>query len=74
MCACVRVCVGVGVCVWVGVQVRVCPHGIFVFFLVTGCISLSSHICTCMHASVCLRPHGRARVRTNMCVCVRVSM
>ena len=51
---------------------RVCPHGIFVFFLVTGCISLSSQVC--MYASVCLRPHGRARLRTNMCVCVRVSM
>ena len=31
---------------------RECPHGIFVFFLVTGCISLSSHIC--MHVCICL--------------------
>ena len=54
-----------------------CPHGIFVFFLVTGCISLSSHIC--MHLFVCARMGMRACVRIcvyvyaylcNVCVCV----
>ena len=45
---------------------RVCPHGIFVFFLVTGCISLSSHIC--MHLFVCARMGVRACVQ----ICVYV--
>ena len=45
---------------------RVCPHGIFVFFLVTGCISLSSHIC--MHVCICLFAPAWACVR----ICVYV--
>ena len=50
-----------------GVWVRVCPHGIFVFFLVTGCISLSSHI-ICMHLFVCTGMGMRACIR----ICVYV--
>ena len=47
---------------------RVCPHDIFVFSLVTGCISLSSHIC--MHLFVCARMGERTCVR--ICVYVYV--
>ena len=52
--------------VCVRVWVHVCPHGIFVFFLVTGCISLSSHIC--MHLFVCALMGVRACVQ----ICVYV--
>ena len=45
---------------------HVCPHGIFVFFLVTGCISLSSHIR--MHVCICLFAPALACVR----ICVYV--
>ena len=44
-----------------------CPHGIFVFFLVTGCISLSSHIC--MHVCICLFAPAWACARAYEYVC-----
>ena len=49
-----------------------CPHGIFVFFLVTGCISLSSHIC--MHVCICLfAPTWTcARAYEYVCMCTRI--
>ena len=51
---------------------RVCPHGVFVFFLVTGCISLSSHIC--MHVCICLFAPAWACARTYeyVCMCTRI--
>ena len=49
-----------------------CPHGIFVFFLVTGCISLSSHIC--MHVCICLFALALACARAYeyVCMCTRI--
>ena len=49
-----------------------CPHGIFVFVLVTGCISLSSHIC--MHVCICLfaPAWACARAYEYVCMCTRI--
>ena len=51
---------------------RVCPHGIFVFFLVTDCIFLSSHIC--MHVCICLFAPAWACVHAYeyVCMCTRI--
>ena len=51
---------------------RVCSHGIFVFFLVTGCISLSLHIC--MHVCICLfaPAWACARAYEYVCMCTRI--
>ena len=52
--------------------VRVCLPGIFVFFLVTGCISLSSHIC--MHVCICLfaPAWACASAYEYVCMCPRI--
>ena len=46
----------------------VCPHGIFVFFLATGCISLSSHICMHLFAPA----WACARAYEYVCMCTRI--